>query len=165
MTISEQFIAELKHEGANTRKMLERVPEKSYSWKPHDKSMSLGRLAKHLVEIPQWVEASLIKDELDFEVAKYVPTDATSSRELLEFYDKNLSQAMEILRKTPDEEYKKNWTLRSGEQIYVTMPKSAVVRSFIMSHSIHHRAQLSVYLRLLDIPVPGMYGPSADEEM
>ncbi len=164
MPLNESLIAELQHESASTRKMLERAPEKSFAWKPHEKSMTLGRLAMHLAEIPMWTDATLLKDELDFARSDYKPQDATSTSELLKFFDDNIIKSMETLKNTSDEEFMKNWTMRNGDEIYFTMPKIAVVRSFVMNHSIHHRAQMSVYLRLLDIPLPGMYGPTADEE-
>lgn len=163
MSVKEQLIAELKHESANTRKVLERAPEKSFSWKPHDKSMSLGRLSQHLAEIPQWVEATITKDELDFAKSTYTPVDAATTKDLLTFFDDNLSKAVSILQDTPEEEFSKNWTMRAGEKVFFTLPKAAVFRSFILSHTMHHRGQLTVYLRLLDVPVPQIYGPTADE--
>jgi uncharacterized damage-inducible protein DinB len=164
MPINESLIAEMQQESASTKKMLERAPENSFTWKPHEKSMTLGRLAMHIAEIPMWTDDCLLKDELDFARTDYKPRDATTTAELVKFFDENVSKAIEILGKTSDEEFMKDWTMRNGEEIYFTLPKIAVVRSFIMSHGIHHRAQMSVYLRMLDVPVPGVYGPSADEE-
>jgi len=165
MSVKEQLMSELKNESGNTRKMLERVPEKSFSWKPHEKSMSLGRLSQHLAEIPHWADATLTKDELDFAKSNYTPTDATTSESLLKFFDENLKKAVDILQNTPEEELKNNWTMRYGDKVFFTLPKASVFRSFILSHTIHHRAQLSVYLRLLDVPVPSIYGPTADENI
>ena len=163
MPLNESLIAELKHESAGTRKMLERVPEQSFAWKPHDKSMSIGRLAMHLAEIPMWTDVTLLQDELDFAKLDYKPRDATSTKELLKFFDDNVNKALETLKNTSDEEFMKGWTMRTGDEVHFTLPKIAVVRSFILSHNIHHRGQMSVYLRMLDVPVPSIYGPTADE--
>jgi uncharacterized damage-inducible protein DinB len=163
MPLNESIIAELQMEAANTRKMIERVPEKSFGWKPHDKSMTLGRLAYHIAENPQWVSAIVDKDEIDFASNDYVPKEAETIAELLKVFDDSLAGAVECLKKTSDEKLMGNWTMRNGEQIYFTLPKIAVLRSFVMNHTLHHRGQLSVYLRLLDVPLPQIYGPTADE--
>ncbi|MDQ3022116.1 MAG: DinB family protein [Bacteroidota bacterium] len=163
MPLNESLIAELQHEAANTRKMLERVPEKSFSWKPHDKSMSLGEITNHLAEIPHWVGVSIEQDELDFAGSDYKPRTPTTTEDLLKFFDTNIEKALESLKNASDEKLFENWTMRNGEQVYFTMPKIAVVRSFVMNHSVHHRGQLSIYLRLLDVPLPSIYGPTADE--
>jgi uncharacterized damage-inducible protein DinB len=161
--LSTALIAELKHEAATTRKMLALVPTDKLSWKPHDKSMSLENLAKHLAELPTWVGVILNFDELDF--AKPYPKSPsfTTTAELLAQYEKNLTEAMKVLETVKEEEFFRNWTMRHGEQIFFTMPKAAVLRSWVYNHSVHHRAQLGVYLRLLNIPIPGSYGPSADD--
>ncbi|MBX7043982.1 MAG: DinB family protein [Ignavibacteria bacterium] len=154
---------ELEQEAQSTRKMLERLPADKLTWKPHEKSMTLGRLAMHLAEIPGWVNATLLADELDFEKMDYKPVEAASSEEAVKKFDETLAAAIETLKKTDDAEMMKNWTMRSGDQVYFTMPKIAVLRGFVYSHLVHHRGQMSVYLRLLDVPVPGSYGPSADD--
>lgn len=163
MSIKEDLLKEFKVESASTRKILERVPEQSFSWKPHEKSMALGTLAFHLAEIYQWAAPTINADELDFAKRKYVPPDFKTTKELLEFYDKNTKDALELFENADEEEFNKNWTMRMGDKIFFTRPKKDVLRSFIMNHSIHHRAQLTVYLRLLDVPLPSIYGPTADE--
>jgi uncharacterized damage-inducible protein DinB len=154
---------ELEQEARSTRKMLERLPADKLTWRPHEKSMTLGRLAMHLAEIPGWVNATLLADELDFEKMDYKPVEAASSEEVVKKFDETLAAAIETLKKTDDAEMMKDWTMRSGKQVYFTMPKIAVLREFVYSHLVHHRGQMSVYLRLLDVPVPGSYGPSADD--
>jgi uncharacterized damage-inducible protein DinB len=163
MAMNEPLMMELQHEAESTRKMLERLPKEKLTWKPHEKSMSLGRLAMHLAEIPGWVNATLLADELDFSKMDYKMTEATSSEEVVKIFDEKLASALDVLKNTEDTTMMNMWTMRDGETIYFTMPKIAVLRSFVYSHLIHHRGQMSVYLRLLDVPVPGSYGPSADD--
>lgn len=165
MSVKEKLIAEFKYESANTRKVLERAPEKSFLWKPHEKSMSLGRLTYHLAEIPQWVDTTISKDELDFAKSDYIPVDATTTKDLLKFFDNNISKALSILENTNEEVLSENWSMKAGDKIFFTLPKADVFRSFILSHTMHHRGQLTVYLRMLDVPVPSIYGPTADEEI
>lgn len=162
MAISEALIGELQHEAGTTRKLLERIPVEKFDWQPHEKSMSMIRLATHVADMFSWFPTTLETDELDFANGYEEPKPATTE-ELVAVLDKNVAAATESLKKTDDETFMKNWKLRNGEQIYFEMPKIAVSRSFIMNHIVHHRGQLSVYLRLNDIPVPAMYGPSADE--
>lgn len=161
--IATAFIAELEHEAATARKCLERVPEEKFDWKPHEKSMTFGRLASHLGEMFGWTKPSLEKDVMDFATMDYKPFEPKTSKELLDHFDKNVAESIETLKNTGDETFMENWTMQKGEQVYFTMPKIAVIRSFVMNHIIHHRGQLSVYLRLNDISVPSIYGPSADE--
>jgi uncharacterized damage-inducible protein DinB len=161
--ISQSFLPELQHEAASCRKMLERVPLEKYSWKPHDKSMTLGRLATHVAELPSWITMTINTDELDFSKFDYKPFEAKSTEELLRHFDENVERAAAALKDVDDATMMKNWTLRNGDHIIFTMPKVATIRSMAMNHMIHHRGQLSVYLRLAGVPVPGMYGPSADE--
>lgn len=162
MTLNQTLLAELKHEAAGTRKLLEIVPFDKADYKPHEKSMSLQRLAVHVAEISGWWKECLLHDELDFAKGDFTPKVFKSTAELVAFHDKLVAQAEKILTETPEAEFAKPWTMRNGEQIYFTMPKAAVVRTWCMSHLYHHRAQLGVYLRLLNVPIPGMYGPSAD---
>lgn len=157
------LIAELQREAAQTRKILERVPVEKNDWKPHAKSMPLGRLASHVAELPGWVTMVMATDELDWAKFDYKPYVAESAQELVEKLDENVTQAIAILETCKDEDFEKMWTMRHGENIYFTMPKHVVLRSFALSHQYHHRGQLGVYLRLLDIPLPGIYGPTADE--
>jgi len=157
------FLAELDNEAKITRTVLERVPADKFDWKPHEKSMTFGRLATHIAEMFGWTRATLKSDVMDFATTDYKPLEPTSNDELLAFFDAQIADARGVLAETSDETFMTDWTLRDGDQVYVTMPKVAVMRSFVMNHIIHHRGQLSVYLRLNDIPVPSMYGPSADE--
>ena len=157
------FINELKNEAETTRKCLERIPEDKFDWKPHEKSMPMGRLASHIAEMFGWTPATLQNPELDFSTMDYKPYEPPTTADLVEFLDKNVAEALQVLENTPDEVFFENWTMRNGEQVYFTLPKIAVMRSFVMNHIVHHRGQLSVYLRLNDIPVPSVYGPSADE--
>lgn len=163
MTLGQTLAAELKHEAATTRKMLERVPEDKFDWQPHEKSMKLGRLATHVAEISHWVNATLTQDEMDFATSDYKPSTANTAQALVEILDKTVGEATELLENVSDEDIKKKWRLRSGEKIFFELPKIAVIRSLVLNHLIHHRGQLSVYLRLNDVPLPGVYGPTADE--
>ena len=163
-TLGQILTAELQHEAISARKMLERIPSDKLTWKPHEKSMTLERIAGHIVEMVGWTKETLTQDELDFSKYDYTPKVYTNSAELVADFDNNVAQAVEILRDTSNETMAENWRMRNGEQIYFEMPKAAVMRTFVMSHIVHHRGQLSVYLRLLDIPVPSIYGPSADEQ-
>lgn len=161
--IAEGIVAEFGFESANTRKMLERLPEDKFDWSPHDKSMTLGRLATHLAEMPQWAETILDQDELDLSTSDYQPVVADSVAELLEIFDSNGEAFVAKVGERSDEEMLAAWTLRVGEKVFGTQPKVAALRSFILSHALHHRGQLSVYLRLLDVPLPQVYGPTADD--
>ncbi|MBN8568250.1 MAG: DinB family protein [Ignavibacteria bacterium] len=154
----------MKHEGVATRKMLERVPADKFSWKPHEKSMSLGQLAAHVAEIADWTMPTINQDELDFSKMEYKPFEPKTTEELVKFYDEKQAAALKTLEENAtDENLMGMWTLRNGETVYMTMPRIGVMRGFVLSHLIHHRAQLGVYLRLLDVPLPSTYGPSADE--
>jgi uncharacterized damage-inducible protein DinB len=165
MAINQGLIAEFKMESANTRKILERIPADKYSWKPHEKSMELLKLGRHVASTPIWVGRAINAAEFDVTKQPPAPAPFKNADELLAYFDANVSEAIKVLENTPDEAFMKPWSLRGGEKIFFTMPVIGVVRSFALSHGVHHRGQLSVYLRLLDIPVPGMYGPSADETM
>lgn len=162
MSIAQNFLAELKQEAIATRKILEAVPMDKTSWKPHDKSMTLGRLAVHVAEIPGWFVDTLDKDELDFSTGEYKPFEPKSTAELIAYFDKELKRAEEVLHRISDDEMQRNWTMRSGDQIFFTLPKVQVARTWCLNHWYHHRAQLGVYLRLNNVALPGTYGPSAD---
>jgi uncharacterized damage-inducible protein DinB len=162
MTIIESFAKELEREAVTARKMLERVPDDKYNWKPHEKSMEMGRLATHIAELSGWIGLTLTTSELDFANNDYAPTVITNNKELLACFEKNLADGRTHLADAKEEQLSQPWTMRNGEEIYSTEPKSEVIRMSI-SQIIHHRAQLGVYLRLLNIPIPGSYGPSADE--
>ncbi len=166
MKISDALLPEFDHEMANTRRTLERVPEDKFSWKPHEKSMTLGRLAVHLAEIPTWASHAIEQDSLDVAppgAPPYQPPPADSRKEILDLFDKTVAAARAAIAAASDEHLLKPWALLSGGKTILTMPRIAVLRSFILNHSIHHRAQLGVYLRLNNVAVPAIYGPSADE--
>lgn len=163
MNLSQALIAELTHEAASMRKSIERVPADKYDWKPHEKSMSLKALTVHCAEIYGLIDIVLKTDELDFATAPERP-DFKTTEEIVAFFDEGLEAALKSLEKATADDYAKTWTMRHGDHIIMQMPKAAVIRSMGLSHAYHHRGQLSVYLRLLDIPVPAIYGPSADEQ-
>lgn len=153
---------DFEHELANTRKILERVPHDKLDWRPHAKSWTLGGLALHIATLPWWFDMTAQGDEYDLGTFER-QSDPKSTQEILARFEENTKGALASLHKLTPEDLGKPWTLRMGDQVYFTMPKGAVLRTFAVSHIIHHRAQLTVYLRLLDVPVPGFYGPSADE--
>lgn len=161
--LSHPLIAELQHEATVTRTVLERVPTDKFDYKPHEKSMSFGELASHIVDSYTWYEGTLNLEEIDFATTDYTPFKASSSEELLESFDKNVAAAAELISNASDEDLMVNWTMRAGDQVMFSMPRIQVIRAMLMNHMIHHRGQLSVYLRLNDIAVPQIYGPSADE--
>ena len=162
MAIVDSLIPEFDHEMATTRKVLERVPEERFDWKPHEKSFSLGVLAKHVATLPTWGTETLTRSEIDL-VGNNPPASAASKSELLDAFDKNVADARAALAGKTDAELTAMWSLKRNGKTVFSMPKTTVLRSFVLNHLIHHRAQLTVYLRLLDIPVPSIYGPSADE--
>lgn len=161
MGIADALLPEFDHEMAVTRKLLERVPEDRFTWKPHPKSMSLVELATHVANLPSWGAVTLSQSE--FDVAAHRNTAAASRADLLARFDANIAETRAALVGKIDPEMMASWTLKHNGQKLFTMPKAAVWRSFMLNHLIHHRGQLSVYLRLNDVPVPAMYGPSADE--
>lgn len=165
MQISQAILPEFDNEMANTRKMLERVPEDKFGWKPHEKSMTMGRLATHVAELAGWVTTTLDSESFDFAPAgrPYQPVTAGSKAELIEILDKNVKAARAALSAASDPAWLVNWTLLAGGKEIFSMPRIAVYRGVVMNHIIHHRGQLSVYFRLNEVPVPGLYGPSADE--
>ena len=163
MAIKDSFIAELKHEAALTKKMLERVPLDKANWKPHEKSMSLGRLATHVAENIKWISDIIHIDDFDFAARPFKSYSAASTEELLKIFRENLDAAIHDLSSMTDDDFNKKWIVRAGDRIMYDTPKKVAIRGWAFSHQIHHRGQLSVYLRLLDVAVPGMYGPSADE--
>ncbi|MEP6466956.1 MAG: DinB family protein [Parafilimonas sp.] len=165
MPINAALLAELKHEAVNTRKMIERVPSDKLNWKPHEKSMKLGRLAVHIAELPVWFERIINKDEFDFATATFNAEIKENTEDIVQLFDDQLSNALHVLETASDENLNAIWTVRRGDTIVYQMPKKVALRNFTYNHIYHHRGQLSVYLRLLDIAVPGMYGPSADEKM
>ncbi len=164
MAIKNSFIDELKYESGLTKKMLERVPLEKVLWKPHEKSYTLGRLATHIAEIPQWISRVITIDDFDFLAQPFSRHVAESQEELMNIFQEKLNKAIADLETMTDEDFDKKWIMRRGDQVIREMPKKVAIRGWGFSHFIHHRGQLSVYLRLLDVPVPGMYGPSADEK-
>jgi uncharacterized damage-inducible protein DinB len=164
MGMNKALIAELKHESSLTKKMLERVPLDKKDYKPHEKSMTLGRLATHVAQTPHWISDIFHIDDYDFAVRSSKPITAEKTEELMNIFQDTLDKAIADLEKMNDEDFNKHWIVRVGEKVMYDTPKKVAIRGWAYSHLIHHRGQLSVYLRLLDIPVPGMYGPSADEK-
>ena len=163
MASVKELIAEFKQEAANTRKVLERIPDGKNDWTPHEKSMKLGRLATHVGEILGWVYVTVSTEVLDFAAGDYKPNVLETTEDRVKFFDEQVAKSLEILEKTSDEDLEKDWTMRNGDVVYFTMPKKVALRTWVYSHLIHHRAQLGVYLRLLNVPVPSIYGPTADE--
>jgi uncharacterized damage-inducible protein DinB len=161
MSISAVLLPEFDHEMATTRRTLERVPDDKLDWKPHERSMTLGRLASHLAELPSFAVAGLNLDTID--MGGYKPWQGVSRAEILAVFDKNVAEARAAIAAASEEKYMSNWSLLVGGKTVMTMPKIAVVRSFMLNHTIHHRGQFAVYLRLNNIAVPSIYGPSADE--
>lgn len=163
MTQLEAFAKELESESVVTREMLSRVPADKFDWAPHEKSMKLKSLAVHVAELPTWIGMALHTDELDFASAPYDPKQIDSTEELVAYFDQCLAEGKKELKEGKEETLEETWTLRNGEEIYSRDSKWSVIR-MSLSQTIHHRAQLGVYLRLLNIPIPGSYGPSADEQ-
>jgi uncharacterized damage-inducible protein DinB len=162
MTFTQSFSKELEREAITTRKMLERVPADKFDWKPHEKSMTMRQLATHVAEIPGWIPMILSTAELDFAKNEYKPVMVNTNGELIGYFEKSFEEGKNALVKAKDKQLEEFWTMRSGEQIFSTSPKDEVLRG-VFCQVVHHRAQLGVYLRLLNIPIPGSYGPSADE--
>jgi len=166
MALSAALLPEFDQEMANTRKTLERVPDSKFSWKPHEKSGAMGWLAGHVASIPGWLAFTIKQDSLDLApggVQMQPPPPPRNNQELLAEFDKNVKEGRAVLAAASDAELMKPWSLLNNGKVTMTLPKLAVVRGFVMNHLIHHRAQLGVYLRLNNIPVPAIYGPSADE--
>ena len=166
MAIYEGLLPELEMEAATTRKFFERLPEDKLDFKPHEKSMTMGRLAGHIAEMAGFGAVTLQTEELDMSPVggrPFEPLVAKSSKQLLEAFDKGIADFKAALPKTSDQDFMKPWTLLSGGKVFFTMPRITVIRSMVMNHIIHHRAQLGVYYRLNNIPVPASYGPSADD--
>jgi uncharacterized damage-inducible protein DinB len=166
MTIGQSMLGEFDQEMQNTRKVLERVPDEKWNWKPHDKSGTVGWLAGHIATLPGWITMAVNTEELDYAPVNgpsYQPPKTENRKDVLAVFDKESSEARAALAAASDQEMLKGWKLLAGGQEIFTMPRIACIRGMVMNHLIHHRAQLGVYFRLLDIAVPGLYGPSADE--
>jgi uncharacterized damage-inducible protein DinB len=166
MPISEALLPEFDQEMAGVRKTLERVPEDKFGWKPHEKSGAMGWLASHVANIPSWAVMAMEKDSIDVAPAGEPPPrtlEAKSRQELLETFDRNVATGRAAIAGASDARLAENWSLLKGGETLMTLPRVAVLRFWVLNHIIHHRAQLGVYLRLNDLPVPSLYGPSADE--
>ena len=163
MKLSDAMVQEFLHESQTTKRLLERLPEDKISWKPHEKSMPMSRLATHITEIPQWAEVIVNQDGLDMASVDFKPVMLESRQEILESLQKNLDKFAEVLGGKDDEHLMASWKLKEGDKVLVDLPRAAAIRGFVISHVIHHRGQLSVYLRENDVPLPSIYGPSADE--
>jgi uncharacterized damage-inducible protein DinB len=162
MKVTEMILAELQQEAVTTRKMLERVPQDSFTWKPHEKSMGLGQLAAHVAGLyGTWLQASLTGDEFDLKDSK--PSGAESVEDILEAFDRDVAAAVQVLKTQSDEGLNTPWRLKRAGQLLFELPRWVVIRSMVINHIIHHRGQLSVYLRLRNVPLPPVYGPTADE--
>ncbi len=163
MNVIEMMTAEFLHEAQTTRRMLERVPEEKFGWKPHEKSMSLGQLATHIAEIPWYAESIVEQDEFKFEPGTYKPHVVSTVKELLALFDKNVQLAEDKLESLDEVKGNELWRFCAGEQVIFELPRVAVLRSMVLNHIVHHRGQLSVFLRLNNVPLPSVYGPTADE--
>jgi uncharacterized damage-inducible protein DinB len=163
---AERVLSEFDHEMANTRKVLERVPDEKLDWQPHPKSHTIGWNAAHLAEMPGWIVPTLTQPYMDIAPVggePYRTPKLTSRQEILDAFDKNVAAARKAIEAASDDAVRESWSLLRGGQPLFTMPRAGVIRNFVINHVIHHRAILCVYLRLNDVPVPGMYGPSGDE--
>lgn len=167
MRIGESMLPEFDIEMAGTRKVLERLPNDKFDWKIHDKSNTIGWVANHLAEIPAWAQSIIHDDSFDVEPEPgrphQSPTEETAEA-VVALFDKNLVGAREALEKVEDARLFEPWSLTRGGEVLFTMPRLAVIRTWVLNHTIHHRAHLCVYLRVNDVPVPALYGPSADED-
>jgi uncharacterized damage-inducible protein DinB len=163
MTRIDSLLAEFAHEAATTRKHLERLPTNQFEWRPHTKSFSAGQLASHLVDCIRWVEPVFRADELDMDPSAYKSFDAKSVEALLEAFDGEVAKAKQVMSSTADTNATQPWRLKMHGKVWFEKPREAVFRDMTLSHLVHHRGQFSVYLRLLDVPVPGSYGPTADD--
>ena len=162
MSQIKQFQKEFEKEAVTTRKMLSIVPNDKYDWRPHPKSMSIRQLATHIAELPLWIGMTLNTSELDFAANPYTPTEINDTKTLVDYFEANILEGRKELANAKEETLAELWTLRNGEEIYFKEPKTDMLR-VTYNQITHHRAQLGVFLRLLDIPIPGSYGPSADD--
>jgi uncharacterized damage-inducible protein DinB len=166
MTIGQAMLEEFDQEMQKTRTTLERVPDEKWNWKPHDKSGTVGWLAGHIATMPGWVSVTINTPELDYapvDGPSYQPPKIDNRKELLAEFDKGVAEGRAALASVSDQEMMKNWKLLAGGKEVFAVPRAAAIRNMIFNHIIHHRAQLTVYFRLLGVPVPALYGPSADE--
>lgn len=163
MSVGERLLPEFDHEMAGTRRVLERVPLERYDWTPHPKSFSLGRLANHLATLLRWGSTAMSSQEYDFAQGGLARADFRTREALLAGFDEALAATRAAIAGATDAALAEPWTLRNGDHVLFTLPRVVVLRNMVFNHNVHHRGQMTVYLRLLEIPVPGLYGPSADE--
>jgi uncharacterized damage-inducible protein DinB len=164
MPLADALLPEFDHETGVTRRLLERLPDGEFGWTPHQRSMSLGRLATHVAEVLTWLPEAVHKSEIDWDTTKPNEQKSCQTRaDVLKFFDQSRDAARAALAGTSDAELMQPWTFKKDGQVVFSQPKIGVIRGMVMNHMIHHRAQLGVYLRLKDVPLPAMYGPSADE--
>ena len=163
MAITDALLPEFDHETGTTRRLLERLPEDKFGWKPHQKSMSLGRLATHLAEVPHWGTVTLGATEFNMPAGSYQPVEKATRGEILALFDEHVAALRRQLESVSDGELMVMWTFKNDGQAVFSLPRIGVLRTLVMNHMIHHRGQLSVYLRQNDVPLPSIYGPSADE--
>jgi uncharacterized damage-inducible protein DinB len=164
MSMIAPIIEEFTQESAQTRRLLERVPDAHWDWKPHEKSMSMGALASHIAENPGWVGVTLEMDEMDPVAMEYQPYVGANIAEVLELFDAKTAEALAAMKGATDEQLMGIWRMKMDGELKFEMPRIAVLRLFILSHTAHHRGQLTVYLRIHDVPLPSIYGPTADEQ-
>jgi uncharacterized damage-inducible protein DinB len=166
MAMNQPLLMEFEREMGNTRRALERIPESTFGWRPHPRSNTMGWLASHIANMPHWAVATLTSDSFDVQppgTENYTMPEARTSAELMEMFDRNVTECRSALAAATDEQLMAQWSLLKGGQTMFSMPRIAVMRGMIMNHLVHHRGQLTVYQRMNDIPVPSLYGPSADE--
>jgi uncharacterized damage-inducible protein DinB len=161
MKLADSIVAELDNEAQTTKRLLERLPDEKLSWKPHAKSFSLGQLALHIAAVPGSIAAAVTKDTM--EAPDFAQAEAKSRNEVIETFTKSMSAAMATVKSMDDARLNSTWSLTKNGKTILSMPRVAVVRNIMMNHIYHHRGQLSVYLRMLEVPLPSIYGPSADE--
>lgn len=161
MSISAMILGEFDQESVSTRRLLERVPEASWDWKPHEKSMALGRLVGHTAEIFGWAAGMLADDTLD--MASYAPQPTDNLEQVLALYDSGTASFREAFSKADESTFFDTWSLKNGDETLFAAPRLPAIRAFVLNHLIHHRGQLTVYLRMLDVALPQVYGPTADE--
>jgi uncharacterized damage-inducible protein DinB len=164
MAIRETLLPEFDHEIASTRKCLERLPADKFGYKPHDKSWTLQQLASHVATLTNWAVMTCNQDKFDLAAPSTPSPKLTTAAELVASLDDNSAKARAAIAATDDARMMEPWSLTTGDTVVFTMPRAAVLRTFVMNHLIHHRAQLTIYMRMIDVPMPGMYGPSADEK-
>jgi len=165
MLLTKLLIEEIEQEAINTKKMLERVPAEKFDWRPHQKSMTLKQLAVHIANLSKRPAQVITTKYLDLADSSIKKPEINNTTDLIKEFEEGTSQSIDALKSVSDDDLNVNWIMRRGEHIIINMPKAAAIRNMGLSHLYHHRAQLGVYLRLLDIPVPGMYGQSADDKL